>query len=93
MKRKYEVRKLDSDEPLIVVESDDPVYAPDEAGRHVRWHEPGNTIFFECRLVGSDDPWDLWLVECVSPGAPLILFTVRTTYEEARKEIAENRPS
>ncbi len=86
---KYTVRKFEDDTLPLVVESDDPIYAPDEAARHVGWTSPGQVVFLEVREFGSDGPWALWRVECVNLPPYLMLQTVGVTVEEAREEIAK----
>ena len=87
---KYEVRKLDDSTPPLIVESDDPDHAPDEAGRHVGWTEPGQVVFFEVREAGSPD-WVLWRVEGLNQRPFVALLTQRGSLEQAREEIRASR--
>ncbi len=89
---RFAFRKLGGEVMPFTVDADDPMFAPDQAARYVRWSAVRQVSFLEIRPFDSGNcEWVLWRIECLKFLPSLELFTERVTLDEARAEIAKER--
>jgi hypothetical protein len=86
----YVGRMLDRPETDRTFEADSSWQAPDEyVAAHCKHDGPGLCFVEVRRAVEPAKFWQLWRVEILQAGPPLIMMTAKTTEAKARAELAK----